>query len=80
MIIQFDIMFENESDLQVKEIVEYIEENGKVLFDRRREYPDGIKGSRFGGLLCIREINDDFTIKFLKDYFVENGLIKKEEK
>lgn len=70
MIIQFDVWFETEDILKIKDIVEYIEEDGKVLFDRRRDYPDGTKGSRFGGLLCTREIKDDFTIRFLKDMII----------
>lgn len=69
-------MFELESDFEVKDIIEYIEEDGNILFDRRREYPDGTKGSRFGGLLSTREIKDEFTIRFLKDFFIANNLFK----
>lgn len=76
MKIQFDAWFEQDEIKNIQEIVEYAEEKGEILFDLRKTYPDGIKGSRFGGVLTTREIKDEFTIKLLKDIFKIKGLMK----
>lgn len=61
--IEFDVWFEDDKLENILKIVEYIELDGSVLYDRRRDYPDGIKGSRFGGLLCSMEISDEVGVK-----------------